>query len=365
MPTGEARADSSIADDVTFVVGTGRCGSTMLSRILSEHPEILSLNEFVGEALFSDDSANLVSGMDGQEMWRVISSPRPLIDDLLRGGLPIPEIVYPWGSGRFRPETGIPLICYCMLPGLTDDPDALYDRLGAEVPGWPRSSVADHCHALFGLLARVLGRRVVVERTGGSVLHIQKLRDEFPRARFVHMYRDGPDCALSMSRHPVFRYLGLLRAAAVEAGLPWPSPTEAVKESMPEHFAGIVTPPFDPSRYMAYPLPIAWFGDYWSRSTTFGIEALRKLPDHLWTSIKYDDLLSEPETELTRLAEFLGVAPLPEWLDLAQRQMHRNRSGTARANLAPDAFRDLRRACAPGIEAIQRSTETATLPRVW
>jgi hypothetical protein len=24
-------------------------------------------------------------------------------------------------------------------------------------------------------------------------------------ARFVHLYRDGPDCALSMSRHPAFR----------------------------------------------------------------------------------------------------------------------------------------------------------------
>jgi hypothetical protein len=275
----------------------------------------------------------------------------------------MPEIVYPFGSGRFSPETGIPFICYCVLSGLTDDPDALYDRLGAEVRTWPRRSLADHCHALFGFLARMMGRRIAVERTGGSDFHIQKLRDEFPRARFVHMYRDGPDCALSMSRHPIFRYLGLLRAAALEAGLPWPSSSEAIKKSMPEHFAGIITPPFDPSRYMAYPLPIDWFGEYWSRSTTTGIAALRKLPDDVWTSIKYDDLLSEPKAELTRLAEFLRVTPLPEWLAAAQRTMHRGSTGTARAYLDPDTLRGLQRACAPGIEAIQSTTKPSG--RVW
>jgi hypothetical protein len=30
----------------TFVVGTGRCGSTMLSNMVREHPRILSLCDF-------------------------------------------------------------------------------------------------------------------------------------------------------------------------------------------------------------------------------------------------------------------------------------------------------------------------------
>jgi Sulfotransferase domain len=359
MQAGEAIADSSIADNVTFVVGTGRCGSTVLSRILGEHPEVLSLNEFAGGALSSGDNMNWVSGMDGQEIWQIMSSPKPLIDSLLRDGLKIPEIVYPYDSGRFSPATGIPWICYFLLPGLTDDPDALYDRLGAEVRTWPRRDVADHCHALFGFLARMMGRRVVVERTGGSLSYTQKLRDEFPRARFVHMHRDGPDCALSMSRHPVFRYVGLLRAAAGEAGLPWPSPSEAIEESMPDHFAGIVTQPFDPSRYMDYPLSVAWFGKFWSQSTTWGTTALRKMPADLWTSMKFEDLLSEPEAELTRLAEFLGITPSPEWLAFARRQLDRSRAGTARASLDPDTFRDLQQACAPGSEIIRSMTASA------
>ncbi|NVI87000.1 sulfotransferase [Actinomadura sp. BRA 177] len=30
---------------LTFIVGTGRCGSTLLSRLLHTHPDMLSLNE--------------------------------------------------------------------------------------------------------------------------------------------------------------------------------------------------------------------------------------------------------------------------------------------------------------------------------
>lgn len=355
--------DLDIASDVTFVVGTGRCGSTMLSSILNKHPEVLSLSEFVGLLPFSADSRNLIpSDIDGREVWQVLSSPNPFFDAALRNGLKIPEMIYPVGTGRFSTDAGVPRICYTALPGITDDPDALYDRLAAEVPGWPRRSVADHCQALFGFLAGALGRRIVVERTGGSLIKAQLLGEEFPRARFVHMYRDGPDCALSMSRHPVFRRTGFLRAAAVEAGLSWPSSTEAIMASMPDQFAGLLTPPFDPWRYMTYPLPLTWFGDFWSYCTTTGIAALRELPGGSWTSVKYEDLLAEPETELTKLAGFVGVSPSPEWLASARRLIHRHRAGTARAYLDADTLRDLQRSCAPGNEAIQTMAEAAAHP---
>ena len=35
----------------TFIVGTGRCGSTMLSNMLREHPKVLSLSEFLPSLL--------------------------------------------------------------------------------------------------------------------------------------------------------------------------------------------------------------------------------------------------------------------------------------------------------------------------
>ena len=39
---------------LTFVVGTGRCGSTLLSRLLREHPDVLSMSEFFSTLLEHD-----------------------------------------------------------------------------------------------------------------------------------------------------------------------------------------------------------------------------------------------------------------------------------------------------------------------
>src|SRR5437899_860494 len=78
-------------------------------------------------------------------------------------------------------------------------------ELAAEVPRWPRRPAARQYQALFGHLAGRLGRPVVVERSAASLHLIGLLREQFPAARFVHLHRDGPDCALSMSHHPIFR----------------------------------------------------------------------------------------------------------------------------------------------------------------
>ena len=85
------------------------------------------------------------------------------------------------------------------------DPDWLFDELAAEVPRWPRRPAAAQYQDLFGYLAKTLGRPVVVERSASSLHLIPLLHAQFPAARFVHLHRDGPDCALSMSRHPAFR----------------------------------------------------------------------------------------------------------------------------------------------------------------
>jgi hypothetical protein len=352
--------DLSIAGHLTFVVGTGRCGSTMLSRILHGHPDVLSLSEFFGAMYFSSNNLNELPDMDGEEVWQVMSAPDPFMDSALRAGLPMSEIVYPRG-GRFTLYTGIPKICGIVLPSLTDDPDALYDRLAAEVPRWGRRSAAGHCLALFGFLADVLDRTVVVERTGLSLPYVQMLHEDFPQARFVHLYRDGPDCALSMSRHPAFRYFTFFRAAALEAGLPWPSPYITILASLTEEFAGILPSPVDAERFMAYPLPLIWFGEQWAQATTTGMAALREMPGDLWMSLRYEDLLAEPEAELTRLAEFAGVPPSPDWLAAGQRLIHQRRTGTARASLDPDTLRALERVCAPGTQAIHDVSPSATL----
>ena len=198
---------------LTFVVGTGRCGSTLLSRLLREHPDVLSMSEFFSTlriAAASGPARFPTSDMDGAQLWRLLASPFPMLDAMISDGLRTSEMLYP-DHGRFGAETGIPLVSHYILPMLGADPDWLFDELAAEVPRWPRRPAAAQYQNLFGYLSKLLGRPVVVERSASSLHLIPLLHAQFPAARFVHLYRDGPDCALSMSRHPR------------SAGRSWPS----------------------------------------------------------------------------------------------------------------------------------------------
>lgn len=343
---------------LTFVVGTGRCGSTMLSRILHQHPEVLSVNELFsslhatwfraipGFSYFPD------SEMDGRELWHLLTAPMPFIDTIVRDGFKVPELRYPYGRGRFDPVTGVPLLCHFVLPALTDDPDALFDKLADEVPSWPRRPAAHQYRSLFTFLADALRRRVIVERSGGSVVKVPQLRRAFPEARFVHMYRNGPDTALSLSRFVLARVLEITAIAAAAAKLPPRSSPEVIEAARPE-FKGMLAPPYDIERLMAYPIPLEVFGRTWSSMTCTGLIALQRLPAGTLADIRYEDLLGPGlEPELTKLAEFIGVSAPAQWLGKARSMIDRSRAGSARAQLDPESYAALRAACDRGEQAI-------------
>jgi hypothetical protein len=243
---------------------------------------------------------------------------------------------------------------------LSDDPDALFDLMAAEVLTWPKRSAANQYRELFGFLARSLGRRVVAERSGASLTIVRALHEQFPEARFVHMYRDGLDCALSMSRHPVFRLAGFVNEAARAAGLltlgSWEKIEAEVQRlhqanALAPDFTGLLAWPFDAKRYMSYDLPVSFFGELWSSLICEGFSALSELPPGTWTSLRYEDLLRGPERELTRLAGFIGARPIPEWLDGARNLISAPRN-TAATQLPAATLAALRAACEPGTRAV-------------
>jgi sulfotransferase family protein len=339
------------ARPLVFVVGTGRTGSTALSRIFRLHPEILSLNElFVslgGVHALPDDP------VDGAGFWRVLAAPHGIFDAMTANGTPLPEFLYPrLGGGRFAADTtGIPAISLMTLPHLTDDPDAVFDALEPEVTAWPERPVAEHYDALFGVLAARFGGRVAVERSGHSLTWLPRLWETFPDARFVHMFRDGPDCALSMSRHLGFRSSALVHEVLEYTGAGSVSDlTLDHFQSLPPHLAVFTNFSFDAVRDRH--VPVSRFGTLWSEMIVEGTGHLGKIPAERRMSLKFEDLLASRRAELTRLAGFIGVDPDPAWLTAGAELLDDGRRGAA-ARLAPDELAALREACEPGLAALR------------
>src|SRR5262249_28321545 len=133
-------------------------------------------------------------------------TPRKRMKLMYKHGIVFDEVLYRPGPGkRFTVDTGVPPLLLTALPHLTDAPEALYDEVREFVlkQGW--FSVAEHYLHLFDWLRQKFGRKVWVERSGSILAHFEELSANFPNARYVHLFRDGRDCAVSMVRHSAFR----------------------------------------------------------------------------------------------------------------------------------------------------------------
>jgi hypothetical protein len=187
-----------------FIVGTGRCGSTMMSNLVRMHPRLLSLSEFF---MSLGGRAFTLREPDGERFWRLLSRLPPIAGRMLAKG-PADGGGAVWLRQRraLRPAD-VPPILVTALPHLTRDYDALYDELGPFLRGGGRAPLGQHYQYLFEWLCRRFDRERVVERSGSSLLFVPALARLFEGAKFVHLYRDGRDAAISMQRHAFFRLI--------------------------------------------------------------------------------------------------------------------------------------------------------------
>jgi thioester reductase-like protein len=340
--------------ELAFIVTAGRSGSTALSRILSSHRDVLSLNEFY---LAVRTSLSVDQLLSGEEFWRVLAEPHPIFDAMIRGGAGMPEFVYPRLQGtRFDANTtGIPAISMMTLPLLSPDPDGVFDALAAQVPTWPRQTARTHYERLFSWLAAHFGGTVVVERSGMSLGNVPWLRETFPDARFVHLFRNGPDTAVSMSGHTGFRLMALIEDAldlldldseSRNPGLPL-NPT-----AIPIELASFVGDRCDVDYLMSQDLPVGRFARMWSDSIAIGVTALARLPAARHLPLSYSDLIADPRSCLTRLAGFLDIEADPKWLDFGATVIDPSFTGASN-QLSSEDLKAVVEGCAAG-EALLR-----------
>ncbi len=305
------RGDKLLAP--VFVVSTGRCGSTLLSAMLRLHPQILSVSEFFAYLGPGSVRAPRVSG---EAAFRKLNTPTQALQAFLECAS-IDELLYPLRSGgRYGAHELPPILC-TTLPHLTDAHEELWDELGPEIRKRGRHRLTDHYRFVFAWLRARFGRRVWVERTGGTLPMTPVLARCFPDARFVHIYRDGRDTAISMFDHPGFRAMAISSLMLRKLGLDPFSHVNWRGSSPWVHVAArIQTRLMSPKQFLDRNIPVESFGWMWSGLIEKGTAFLSTLSSDRVLSMRFESLLKSPREEMTRLAEFIG----PEladarWLD--------------------------------------------------
>ena len=174
----------------------------MLSNMVKLHPDLLSISEF-----FTALTSRVFRGRNptGETVFRRLNSLSPGGKVLLTNDLIVDEFLYPIGPEARYALGDVPSIMCTTLPHLTDDHERLWDDLSAALRARGRASLGAHYRFIFEWLAARFAKKGWIERSGLSLLFVPTLAEMFPDARFVHLYRDGRDTAISMSQHPYFR----------------------------------------------------------------------------------------------------------------------------------------------------------------
>jgi putative sulfotransferase len=321
----------------------------MLSNMLRLNPEILSLSEFF--SLLMPD-AFPPGELDATAYWRLLTEPWPFFKHAYRLGLRVPEFLYVPGPGcRFTAASGIPPILMTALPHLSDDPEGLYDQAEAFVAGLaPASAVAQH-QRLFEWLRDRRGARTWVERSGSSLLYVSQLAVLFADAKFVHLYRDGRECAYSMSRHPAYRLAAVDTMLQSRLGVSPYVADDKPPEQVPPDLRPYLPEAFDHEAFKRLDVPAAGQGQFWSDMIMPGLDVLASLPPERVLQLSYEELAAEPRQALVRLALFAGLSqPDSGWLDRAERVAEPR---TPRWPTLPEReIRELTRVCEPAMRRL-------------
>ncbi len=335
-----------------LILGTARCGSTLVSRILRAHPEILSLSELfatAGPRAFRPDR------LDGRAFWTGLARPDRGLSRVANPRAAPSEFLYgKVENPRFDPYHCPPILAVT-LPHLLPQPDALFQALGPVMAARGRGALADHYRALFAeLAAQMGGRRVWVERSGGSLAAAATLARMFPEARQAVLLRDGAETALSMRDYPaarlaiwVWRHLRHLGADPVHPrrhygrGALWPV-IAALGGRLP------IAP------ILERPPSLSDAGAFWSALTVSGLAALS---DSRPLVLRYEALCRDPAPAITRLGMHLaGTAP-DAWV--AEAATFPRPPRPRLAGLSETERKALLDACAPGEAAVARFIATA------
>lgn len=271
--------DTSARPEFVFVIGTGRCGSSLVHEILSQHPDVAFLSN-LEDRTFAPAAAGRWNG--------------PLYRRL-------PPSFTRKGRMRFAPSEGYRILDRKVSPAISTP---MRDLVADDATPW----MAGRFRRFFESRARAQGRPIFLHKFTGwpRAGFIDAALDG---ARFIHVVRDGRSVANSLLQMPWWR--GYRGPAAWGWGDLSPADEQAWRRS---------------GRSFPVLAALEW------KLLIEAFEAARgAVPAERWIDVRYEDLLRDP-TGTTK--ELLGSAGL-SWTHGFEDRFRRYRFDDGRA----DAFR--------------------------
>lgn len=220
-----ALANYDLIYDPTFVIGCPRSGTTLLARIIATHPEyayleelrFLSLDMSLRVAIanlaraaswkllpfpFFDYIHNLKLQNHNDRYWKIAMKIDSFLNSVLKIRSPYSDIerltkhilasAYMDTPPTLKPSN--PLREIYSLDALI--PPHLVPQFVEKYMGIP--SFANRIRIMFKDFSILSGGKRVIEKTPGEDLIVMKLLDIFPKAKLLHIFRDGRDVIASL-----------------------------------------------------------------------------------------------------------------------------------------------------------------------
>lgn len=252
-----------------FIVGTGRCGTTLFRNLLRYHPDVYVPRETHWlPILFHAYGLQKIRHTD---FFRMLDS------------------VY-MAKGRTALER-------ILLEEKLDAKEFRRSLAGRLSPSG-RDTIAECMNAFYGLVAEPHGASIWGDKTPDYGLCMTMLQTLWPDAKFVHIYRDGRDVAISMKKVLSFRLLvawGINHWYAV-----------AYKKQYEQHIS---------NAHLDW--PIEGFFELWKSRLTRIFDERDRLGKPCYMGIRYEELLKDPPEILSGVSKFLGLPEKENWIDAA------------------------------------------------
>jgi hypothetical protein len=252
-----------------FVVGTGRCGTSMFRKLLKAHKNVHLPRE-----------THWIPVLFNSFGWRSIPH-----QELLETAK---HIYLAKGFSTFD------LIC----KNQKVNPDKFSQDILANLPGNDRCTVKDFMQTVYALAGKQQQCEIIGDKTPDYGLCMTLIQSLWPDAKFIHVYRDGRDVALSMTEVMSFRLL-----AAWQINHWWALSFKKLYEAkLPEAQEEI---------------PIERFFWVWHSRIMRTFDEASRLAPGSYMPIRYERILNEPEAILEEVGNFLDFTPDDEWIPKA------------------------------------------------